>query len=214
MNKIKQIFIWFFLAFLLPLLGKPGLLIHWRIGILVAIWALLIAIEPAPSESRKVDRESWKTDAGTKNRIAIAGLISIWIPIIEWAYLWDYQWVANLFGYPGLFLIIIGVTIRTWAIILLGEYFDSRARTLKDHQLIRKGPFSIVRHPCYLGSVLIFIGSAFFLSSLMGALISGVLMVSAYRKRIEVEEVLLKKKFPKEYSDLSDKSWKLFPFVY
>lgn len=178
------------------------------------MWAILIAIEPSPAKSGETDLENWKTDAGTKGRIAVAGFLSVWITIIDWAYLPESWWISNNLSYIGLILLATGATLRIWAVAALGIYFDSKARVLQEHRLIRGGPFRIIRHPCYLGSILIFIGSAVFLNSLLGILASCLLMVGAYRKRIEVEEALLMKKFPQEYPDLADTSWKLFPFIY
>lgn len=52
--------------------------------------------------------------------------------------------------YPGLPLILLGISIRTWA----------SGYIMKNKELATDGPYALVRHPLYTGNLLIMIGFA------------------------------------------------------
>jgi len=78
----------------------------------------------------------------------------------------DLPLALNVSGYP---LFVIGIGLHIWTAILLGglgiigvpEIF-SKVRS----DLVKKGPFSVVRHPTYLAHTLIFTGVFFITEAL------------------------------------------------
>jgi protein-S-isoprenylcysteine O-methyltransferase Ste14 len=52
----------------------------------------------------------------------------------------------------GLGLLILGVLLRAWAISLQGRAYSHRIRT--PPRVIRGGPYALIRHPAYLGTLL------------------------------------------------------------
>lgn len=54
----------------------------------------------------------------------------------------------------GSFLVYSGTALRAWCFRTLGRHFTFHLAILKDHKLITDGPYSIVRHPSYTGSIL------------------------------------------------------------
>src|SRR5690349_14803418 len=50
-------------------------------------------------------------------------------------------------GYTGLALTIGGFAIAIWARFYLGRNWSARVTIKKDHELVRAGPYAIVRHP-------------------------------------------------------------------
>ncbi len=44
--------------------------------------------------------------------------------------------------YPGIFLMLLGVFVRQWAIAVLGRFFSLTVRVAEDHRVIDKGPRS------------------------------------------------------------------------
>ena len=113
----------------------------------------------------------------------------------------------------GTFLAFTGLIVRIYSIRTLGKNF-SYLVLLKNHQsLITDGIYKKIRHPSYLGAIMLLVGCSFILSSVYGIILS--LMISlAYIPRIKMEEKLLISKFPKEYSKYSIKAWKLIPYIY
>ena len=57
-------------------------------------------------------------------------------------------------------LFVAGLILRWWAIITLGRFFTVDVTIEKDHELVERGPFRIVRHPSYTGVLLAFVGLA------------------------------------------------------
>lgn len=113
----------------------------------------------------------------------------------------------------GMTLIVSGVLFNEWARKILGKQWSGPARIVKDHELITKGPYSIVRHPMYFANMVMLLGCLLVVRSyvLLGlaALISGLLI---YRARIEEQE--LNNKFDKEYLDYRKKVALIIPFIY
>ena len=51
-----------------------------------------------------------------------------------------------------------GVGMRWWAIRTLGTRFTRELQVAADHELVVAGPYRHVRHPSYLGAILMFVG--------------------------------------------------------
>src|SRR5690349_1956855 len=58
----------------------------------------------------------------------------------------------------GVILTWAGIGLAIWARHHLAEYWSARITIKEDHQLIRTGPYSRLRHPIYTGLVLATIG--------------------------------------------------------
>ncbi|OJA16503.1 hypothetical protein AZE42_11851 [Rhizopogon vesiculosus] len=58
----------------------------------------------------------------------------------------------------GTALVITGGLIRWWCFRTLGRFFTFEVSVRKEHQLVKTGPYAIVRHPSYTGIYLQFIG--------------------------------------------------------
>jgi protein-S-isoprenylcysteine O-methyltransferase Ste14 len=58
----------------------------------------------------------------------------------------------------GLVLMGVGIAIRQWAIVLLGQFFTVDVRVHPDQIVVERGPYRWVRHPSYTGLIVTFIG--------------------------------------------------------
>src|SRR5215217_8344635 len=65
---------------------------------------------------------------------------------------------ARSFAFAGAVLFIVGLLLRWWAIVTLGRFFTVGVTIEKDHELVERGPFRMVRHPSYTGVLLAFVG--------------------------------------------------------
>lgn len=140
-------------------------------------------------------------------------MISVIAPIVDWAYFSDHtytKWVS----WAGLIMIAIGIAFRALSVRTLGKHFTATVQLKHDHQLIINGPYSIVRHPSYLGALLAIVGSAVYLNSLIGVIISCTAMMIAYYIRIKVEEEALISMFGDRYHQYSRTTKKLIPFLW
>lgn len=116
-------------------------------------------------------------------------------------------------GPAGLTMQAGGLALRAWSMRTLGASYTRTLRTEEQQRLVDTGPYRLVRHPGYAGSLLTWAGLALASRSpLMVALMTG-LLGSAYRRRIAAEEQLLQRDLP-GYRDYQKRTKKLIPFLW
>jgi protein-S-isoprenylcysteine O-methyltransferase Ste14 len=99
-----------------------------------------------------------------------------------------------------------------WTKRYLGRFWSSAVAIMKDHQLVRSGPYRLIRHPLYAGMLGMFIGTAI-VSGQYHALIGAALGVIAYWDKIRIEERALREAFGAEYDDYKRHSSALIPWL-
>ena len=94
-------------------------------------------------------------------------------------------------GWVGVTLMLGGLALRWWANAALGRYYTSTLRLAEDQQIVRAGPYRLVRHPGYGGVLLLWAGAG--LASQNWAVAAIILspMSVAYACRIKSEESML-----------------------
>jgi protein-S-isoprenylcysteine O-methyltransferase Ste14 len=110
-------------------------------------------------------------------------------------------------------MVILGVIIRIVAIATLKRNFSGRLRIRDDHTLVRNGIYKWVRHPAYLGAIILFLGIPVMFSSVLGFLVM-FLLVPYLLHRIKLEERMLIGHFGAEYEEYIEQSKRLIPFIY
>ena len=114
----------------------------------------------------------------------------------------------------GLPLVITGLIIRWTAIIQLKKAFTVDVAIGTAHELKTNGLYRIVRHPSYLGLLLIMAGEAVLMNSLISFTAVVLLMTIAIFYRIHVEEKLLTEEFGEVYTDYMRKTKAIIPYIY
>ena len=96
----------------------------------------------------------------------------------------------------------------------LGAYYSRTLRTTSDQQMVESGPCQVIRHPGYLGSIMVWTGLA--LTSGSGAAAAGVAALTghAYGRRIAAEEAMLAGRFGSAYAEYSRRTKRLIPFIW
>lgn len=120
---------------------------------------------------------------------------------------------AAVFLYPGLALTIAGIAFAIWARIFLGGNWSGAVTLKKDHELVRKGPYALVRNPIYTGALLALLGTAIVFRGTRGLLAVGVAVIALCIK-IRREELFMAEQFGMEYAQYKQKVRKLIPFVW
>jgi protein-S-isoprenylcysteine O-methyltransferase len=83
-----------------------------------------------------------------------------------------------------------------------------------NHELIKTGPYALIRHPGYLGSLLIW-GFAGLAIQNMVVFITALLILSAtYIYRINNEEKILEDNFGAEFTAYKKHTYRLIPLVW
>jgi protein-S-isoprenylcysteine O-methyltransferase Ste14 len=114
----------------------------------------------------------------------------------------------------GLTVIVIGFIILWIAVVQLGRLFTVDVAISATHTLKTEGLYKIVRHPSYLGLMLIITGLAVCMPSLVWMAVTIIAVFIAMNYRIIVEEEALTNEFGDQYRDYSEKVSKLIPWLY
>ena len=113
----------------------------------------------------------------------------------------------------GFYIAGLGHFIRIWAKYTMHRHFTYTVHILKDHKLIQNGPYSIVRHPGYVGDVLLWIGEYLITNSYL-LFLANFMNVQGSLQRIPVEDELLRQEFGDEYEDYRQKvRYSLIPYL-
>ena len=113
----------------------------------------------------------------------------------------------------GLALIVLGVGFALWAIATLGRHYDLELEVHRDHELVRTGPYRLVRHPIYTGLGLHFVGACLATGNIV--LCAGTFLVTfpALYLRARTEERLLRERFPEKYEAYAREVGMLVPLL-
>jgi protein-S-isoprenylcysteine O-methyltransferase Ste14 len=111
-------------------------------------------------------------------------------------------------------LFVAGLILRWWAIIILGRFFTVDVTIEKDHELVERGPFRIVRHPSSAGVLLAFVGLALSLRNWAALVVILVPISAAFIHRMNVEENALSRALGPRYAEYMKRTKRLVPFVY
>lgn len=114
----------------------------------------------------------------------------------------------------GLLILTAGLLIRCAAILNLGSAFSANV-AIRDSQRVRTtGLYHFVRHPSYLGLVLIFLAVGIHSRNWISLAIALVPPTIALLYRIRVEEAALREAFGDEYIAYSRTTKRLVPGIY
>lgn len=113
----------------------------------------------------------------------------------------------------GLAVLACGAGLRVWPMMALGGRFASVAAIQKGHSLQTSGVYGLVRHPSYVGILLMDVGFAgVFRSSIAVALLPIVFWM--FKRRMDVEEQLLVEEFGETYRGYMGRTARLLPGLY
>jgi protein-S-isoprenylcysteine O-methyltransferase Ste14 len=123
-----------------------------------------------------------------------------------------YHW--NTFFVIGSVLALIGLIIRLVSILTLEKQFTYTVAKVENHELIEKGLYKNIRHPGYLGQLIIFLGISTCLSNWLSILLMTAPVVFGYLNRIKVEEMFMIEQMGQKYIDYQKRTKKLIPMIY
>jgi protein-S-isoprenylcysteine O-methyltransferase Ste14 len=87
------------------------------------------------------------------------------------------------------------------ALRTLGKQWSLQARVLENHELIRTGPYRLVRHPIYTGILGMILAAALTWSNWLGFMVSIGLFAIGTIIRVRSEENLLRAQFGAAFED-------------
>jgi len=111
-------------------------------------------------------------------------------------------------------MIAFGLYIRIRSLLTLKQYFSYTVQKVEGHQLIESGIYQYIRHPGYLGQIILFVGLAISLSNWLAALSMFISVFIGYSYRIQVEEKFMIEQFGEKYIQYKKRTKRLIPFLY
>lgn len=167
------------------------------------------------SKREKGKREISKTgDKGSIWGLVIGISVGYWLSFIIAStkigriYHWN-----TLFLFGSVF-VAIGLTIRVTSILKLKQQFTYTVTKIENHQLIVTGLYKYIRHPGYLGQLIIFFGIAISLSNWLSVLFMILPVLFGYLNRIRVEEKFMIQQMGQKYIEYQNRTKKLIPYIF
>ncbi|OLC19231.1 MAG: hypothetical protein AUH33_05995 [Chloroflexi bacterium 13_1_40CM_68_21] len=113
----------------------------------------------------------------------------------------------------GLVLGIGGIAFALWAIVAIGRHYDLELEVHADHEVVRTGPYRLVRHPIYTGLLVHLIGACLATGNLL--LVAGTFFVvlPILYIRARTEERLLGEQLGPAYDAYARKVGMLVPLL-
>ncbi len=103
-------------------------------------------------------------------------------------------------GWIGVIVGATGIALRLWAVLTLRERYTRTLLMQEEHTIERGGPYRWLRHPGYLGSLMVLNGIALASGNWITLLASLIATLGAYTYRIKVEDEMLLAAFGEPYS--------------
>jgi protein-S-isoprenylcysteine O-methyltransferase Ste14 len=144
--------------------------------------------------------------------LLLIGLLSAFLPAYTERQGW---WVLDgeTVRWLGVFFYLAGGALRIWPIFVLGRRFSGLVAIQPGHELVTDGIYRVIRHPSYLGMIILMLGWALAFRSGLGVILAA-LVVPPLLARIRSEETLLRLQFGDEYDAYRRRTSRLIPGIY
>jgi protein-S-isoprenylcysteine O-methyltransferase Ste14 len=176
------------------------------------LWIAFIAYwSVAAKNSGAAKRSESQRSRGVHELLLNTGLLLLFLPI---------PGLAEYFLRPARFLTVAGLGVQTsffllawWSRRHLGRNWSTRVRIAEEHELVRSGPYRLVRHPIYTAMLGMSLGTTI-VSGQYHSLLGLLIIAIAYWRKIRIEEAALSEAFAAEYDEYRRKSWALVPLIF
>lgn len=184
---------------------------NWLSGFLLAAWLLLEVVL-----RRGVQARQWQggdADRSSTRLIVVTYVLASIAPFVLGTSGVGATHTNSALGWIGIALGGLGLGVRVWSMKVLGQDYTRSLRTRESQTVVAHGPYRLVRHPGYVGSILVWAGSRLAVNWLVAATTSLVLLL-VYAYRISAEEQMLVDHFGDEYRAYKARTWRLVPFIW
>jgi len=113
-------------------------------------------------------------------------------------------------GALGAALVVIGWVVIIWTFFSWPSIFAGHG-VLSGHRLITSGAYGVVRHPVYLGAILIWVGLALAFSDVITLVVAGLYVIPTYLLYLRSEETMMLASFGDQYRDYQRRVPRLLP---
>jgi len=191
---------------------SAGIIAAIVVIIAIECYYIISEIQLAARTTRGMDNT---LDKGTRRlvwRLSAIGYNIAWIPVI-----FNFGRLVVLGGWltwVGVAIMIAGIIFRQYAIAYLGKFFTATIQIQKDHELIQTGPYRYIRHPSYLGILILSLGLGIAMANWISLILCIVFPAISLIQRIKFEEKELEQHFGKQYQDYRKNTRRVIPFIF
>lgn len=114
--------------------------------------------------------------------------------------------------YIGAAVTVAGLLFAVWARVTIGTNWSRSVTIKREHELITRGPYALVRHPIYTGLLAGFAGSGFATAQYRGIL-AFLLVFLALWYKLRLEEQWMRSKFGDSYVAYERRTSALVPWL-
>jgi protein-S-isoprenylcysteine O-methyltransferase Ste14 len=186
-----------------------------KLTIIISITVFYGLFEIFMSQRQKNKREIFKSgDKGSIWILVLSISVGYWLSFSVASTKTGriYHW--NILFIIGSILAAFGLIIRLTSILTLKKQFTFTVTKIENHELIDTGLYKNIRHPGYLGQLIIFLGIATMLSNWISILLMIVPAYLGYIYRIKVEEKFMAEQLGPKYRAYQNRTKKLIPYVF
>jgi protein-S-isoprenylcysteine O-methyltransferase Ste14 len=204
------------LAYLgLAILGWGGFAAFFSHPPLIALTIVLFALAGASLFSAgnlSSGEREYRANRWILIPFTLIGLLSGWLPAFtDRVEFWTLD--GNAVRWLGVILFAAGGALRIWPVFVLGRRFSGLVAIQPGHALVTTGIYGAIRHPSYLGVLILMAGWALAFRSGIG-LVLAALIIPPLLVRIRAEERLLRSQFGAEYDAYRARTARLIPGLY
>lgn len=146
--------------------------------------------------------------------ITLGMMTAFYLSPLEYLYIAPLLPRTTCMEVSGLVLVILGSVLFVWARRILGESYSGHISVKEDQELMQIGPYRFIRHPAYLGYLLMALGLALGYSSLAGLIAVPLVLIPATIFRIRVEDKMLAEHFGASFAEYVRKTKRLLPGIW
>ena len=199
--------------------GTVNWIAGWAIVIVMAGWVIATAIVVIPRYPELLAERVGPKKGAKKWDIALAGPLGIammimWIVAgLDLRYGWS-SGISLLAQIVAMFIVIAGYALVVWA-TGVNAFFSAvvRIQGERGHTVINGGPYWYVRHPAYVGMILVVLGAPIMLGA-WWALIPGVISAVLVIVRTVLEDKTLQAELPGYVEYTRQTRYRLLPGVW
>jgi len=106
-----------------------------------------------------------------------------------------------------------GAALAVWARLSLGTNWSARVTIKEQHELVRTGPYALVRHPIYSGLLLMVLGTAVEIGQVRG-FVALALAFTGWFLKSRTEDAFMEQHFGNEYMQYKQEVKGLIPGIF
>jgi len=180
---------------------------HWLIYLYAGLFTIYLIAEnrahTQPSETGK------RTHEVLRYLLTFFWWLLIAAALFEYT-LWNRS--NSLVTLAGTLISLAGIVLRVWSVSTLGRFYSGHIETWHNHSVVHDGPYKLIRHPGYTGSMLQVIGMPLVVNAYLTLIVSAILIVLFLRRMIW-EESFLVQSLP-GYQDYVSHTWRIIPGIW